>query len=1665
MKKDIRLLFFVFLLVSGKLFAQPYGFEWIKPYQPYYKFKIAQTGVYRLDSALLVSAGVNLTGLHPQRLQVFKNGVEQSVFIHGQNDGVFNSSDFIELYAEANDGELDKELYVSSTAQPHPWYSLITDTAAFFLTVLPDTSSIQGKRLSPFFENNYGSYTPENYFMHEEKYFRPEEYIDGINLLVSGEKYNSSEYTDGEGWAAQRIGLGGIQTYTVNTPFPYASGPLPSIEIKVIGVSDYYFGSPPVNHHVQMHIAPAEAPTFTLVKDFLYKGYISQKYNGVINYSQIGTAQTLVRMSVVNDLLVGSDFNSLSYVKFTYARQYNLGGGNNLKFKVAHNHGGLRSYLLFSNYGNGSLTRPVLYDFANNRRVMATYDAGACKAIVENNGTANQMVVFDSSSIINVSILKPVNFKIIDPASAYDFILVTHPLLNNAATQYENFRKQRFNVLKVYSEELYDYYFYGNTHPLALRRLSKHLVQQASTPPKFMLLAGKGFQSSLLRTQKYYDGNLVPALGVPASDHLISAGIDGNGFYAEIPTGRIAAINDQQLLNYLQKLQFYETSPDSIQSWRKNILHLSGGENEFEQDQFKGVMQGYTGVIQGKNFGASVSAYHKSTTDPQQVNLRDALMQIINNGINMMTFLGHGSATVLDINFGSLAELNNANKYPLFYFNGCNVGNPSDVDPVTEVDFYGRDFICAANKGAIGWLAHSNLTLTSNLFSQMTGFYQQFTNINYGKPVGELVMEATKSLPGGDPVTRMHNMQLTYQGDPAVRIYSPSHPDYKIASNDLYLTPGDVNAKMDSFAVAVIVNNIGRATDDTVRIQVSRTYPNNSKYVYPVYEFKRVFNKDTAYLWIKGNDPAAVGLNSFEVSLDPLNMVSEINETNNTAILSVFIPGSGVKTLFPYNYAIVNRDTVELVAQNNNLFAKNAEYIFELDTSPTFTSLMYRTSGIVTAGTIAKWKVVLPQTDTLVYFWRSRLNLPVNQGGGWSEASFTYLKNGFGGWSQSHFTQYSNAASVEHLILDTINKKTAFDLFEQDLIIQNKRWSHPGMGIQAPYLMNSGSFNCGLFASNGGIICILFDARSLKPHENPRYPFNCSYVPSSGQFYYPFITSNPAGEAEFRAFLDSVSPGTYIAAFSFYNAGQEGWQQSTRDRLAQFGSVKAANIRSFYSAFSLIGKKGQAPGLAIEDTIFNDQFNTRNDADSVLLTLKNNLIGVRPLGNLLSDKIGPASSWDHLFFHFKSEENQLTDFTQVSVYAVDQNEKDSLVYSGISLSGFNLTGLNASTYPYIRLKLEVVDSVYRTPNQFGRWMVTYLPPAEGTLNPEIAYAFHDTILEQGDSLKFRIAFQNISATAFDSLPVSLRIIDANRIEQYSSTAKLNGLAGGEYWVYETAVPTYNMEGPQQFTFSVNGLRQQPELQFANNFLNMPFVVNVDKRNPLLDVTFDGYRIMNGDFVSPTPVIRITSKDENQFRLQQDTSTFSVFLKRPGNSSFELVPMESAQIRFIPASAGQNTAMVEFAPNRLEDGIYTLKVQARDASGNLSGKSAYEIDFNVVNESTITSFFPYPNPGTTNIRFVFTLTGSSTPEDLLVRITTLSGKIVREVTRSEFGAIKIGNNISEFAWDGTDSYGDRLANGVYLYQVFSRIGGKTIKKRDTAADQFVLHNTGKIYLMK
>ncbi|HWJ29723.1 MAG TPA: T9SS type A sorting domain-containing protein, partial [Flavisolibacter sp.] len=151
-----------------------------------------------------------------------------------------------------------------------------------------------------------------------------------------------------------------------------------------------------------------------------------------------------------------------------------------------------------------------------------------------------------------------------------------------------------------------------------------------------------------------------------------------------------------------------------------------------------------------------------------------------------------------------------------------------------------------------------------------------------------------------------------------------------------------------------------------------------------------------------------------------------------------------------------------------------------------------------------------------------------------------------------------------------------------------------------------------------------------------------------------------------------------------------------------------------------------------------------------------------------------------------------------------------------------------------------------------------------------------------------------------------------------------------------------------------------------------------------------------------------------------------------------------------------------------DGNYELIVTGKDMSQNSAGKMEYRVGFQVINKPMISNMLNYPNPFTTSTAFVFTVTGSEVPQNIRIQILTVTGKVIREITKEELGPIHIGRNITEFKWDGTDQYGQKVGNGVYLYRVITNLNGKALDKYTSDSDntdKYFNKGYGKMYLMR
>jgi hypothetical protein len=322
------------------------------------------------------------------------------------------------------------------------------------------------------------------------------------------------------------------------------------------------------------------------------------------------------------------------------------------------------------------------------------------------------------------------------------------------------------------------------------------------------------------------------------------------------------------------------------------------------------------------------------------------------------------------------------------------------------------------------------------------------------------------------------------------------------------------------------------------------------------------------------------------------------------------------------------------------------------------------------------------------------------------------------------------------------------------------------------------------------------------------------------------------------------------------------------------------------------------------------------------------------------------------------------------------------------------------------------------------------------------------------------------------------ITDKNNVQHELPVVKHRPLAANDTLHIRQLIDTRQFTGLNTLYVEVNPDGDQPEQYHFNNFAYHNFFVGSDSLSPLLDVTFDNVHILNRDIVSSKPNILIKLKDEAKWLLLNDSSLATVQVRYPDNSGglssnsiTRTFNFNSDTLKFIPATGApnaDNSASIQFAPYFEKDGDYELIITGKDRSNNTAGTMSYRVGFQIINKPMISNMLNYPNPFTTSTAFVFTLTGSEVPQNIKIQILTVTGKIVREITNGELGPLHIGNNITEFKWDGTDQYGQKVGNGVYLYRVVTNINGKSLDKYKGAednTDKYFNKGYGKMYLMR
>lgn len=841
-----------------------YANSWVNPSQSYVRISVVTKGLQSVSFSELQTAGLSIQ--NPERFELVHRGKKVPIISISNNLVVF--------YGEPNDGGSDSLLYRPRAARANPYSSLFSDKGAYFLTAAAETIPLAEKLNEPL------NGVTEPYHLQTDVVKFADEYSQSTLRFIPIPF--QSYFENQEGWTSVPIRRDGHLTYAIELKNRHTDLSIdPVLEVLVNGRQNS------INHNIAVSVG-MDSTKMTLTSTMTYAGISGKKVSVPFKNSLLnGAGQGYLRIkSNVSDSL---ERNSVTYYSVTYPQQFIVPGGGSYYFNLPGGAASGWSRVKINNANTNSRVFDVT-DSDSPKELTSNWTGGILEVMVKRS-LGKSAKLFVAAGINTAEKVTSVTMKDID-AEKYDYFIISNSTLLDAVNAgYKPYRESEVGgghrVLVMSIQNIYDQFNYGEVSPVGIRRFVDFMLSKGRAN-KYLLLIGTSITvpENLVKDLP----NEIPTVGFPGSDALLVEGLAGVPTNAlSIPVGRIPVRTVQELNSYLQKVVTYE-STEGDNSWKKNVMHMSGGKSTSELSQLKSALAYLVPIAESGHSGAKVLTVSKRTTESvEPVNVSTE----VNSGLGMITYFGHGSPTVTDLDMGYISApergYSNSDKYSFMYFNGCGVGNIFTGSTNLTL---ATDWLLSGGKGAIAVLANSYFSYYSPTNKYLRQLYDEmFVKESSSQlTIGEIMVNVTAKIANEGPniydVANIH--QSLFMGDPALHIIQPGKPDYSYNTpKGLFLKSADSdNTKIgqsSSLKVGVIVTNGGSYNKSgQVDLQVDTFYDDIEGDSHN-FKIPAVAYRDTVYLTIPNKNI----LSGIQVKIDPENLIEESDEENNEATLTI----------------------------------------------------------------------------------------------------------------------------------------------------------------------------------------------------------------------------------------------------------------------------------------------------------------------------------------------------------------------------------------------------------------------------------------------------------------------------------------------------------------------------------------------------------------------------------------------------------------------------------------------------------------------------------------------------------------------------------------------------------------------------------------------------------
>ncbi|MDP2236371.1 MAG: type IX secretion system sortase PorU [Bacteroidales bacterium] len=731
----------------------------------WYKVRVSNSGIHRITFANLQAIGLNPSTLNPRNIRIYGNGggvlsernadfrhddlVENPIVVVGEEDGVFNQSDYILLYAE---GPLTWKFDQPSGFYKHQ-SNYYDDYAYLFITA--DLGA--GKRIQTSSQTGIPSEIVTDFLdkqLHEE---------DIVNLSNTGRT-----------WYGELFDVTLSRDFNFNFPGLITSKTA-RVETDVAG----------------RNFGPAN---FQLFIDQQLKRTMNIDPTQVTGYDYAKGASAIVDFNPVNDIVnVNLKFNRSINSARGWLNYISVNAWRNLSFTGPQ--------MIFGN--TRSIDQSAVYEYrvANSNNQVSIWDITDPTAAVRvettlqgntmtfkaDGSSMRNFIAFDNTSFYSVEAVGAVANQNLHSVRDIDYLIITHPNFLDQANRLAAFHRQNsgLEVFVTIPELIYNEFSSGSQDVTAIRDFARMLFSESSPGRKLRYLLMFGDASFDYKDKLTDNTNYVPTFQTLASLNLVSSIATDDYFgyldfnegtndssLLDIGIGRFPVSTIDQARQMVDKVFRYVARNEVTMSpWRNEITFVAddGDSNQHLRDA-----EALAGLI-GTDYPAFnlnkiyLDAYRQIATPSGQKapEVNEAINKSMERGTLIMNYSGHGGEVgwteerILEI--ADIISWRNREKMPVFITATCEFSRYDDPTRLSagEMVFLNPDGgAIAMFTTARATYASTNLRLNraifnDNIFMRENGEFPRFGDvIRRSKLTGDA--NDRKFVLLGDPALALH---------------------------------------------------------------------------------------------------------------------------------------------------------------------------------------------------------------------------------------------------------------------------------------------------------------------------------------------------------------------------------------------------------------------------------------------------------------------------------------------------------------------------------------------------------------------------------------------------------------------------------------------------------------------------------------------------------------------------------------------------------------------------------------------------------------------------------------------------------------------------------------------------------------------------------------------